>query len=315
MSESRPEERMRSGVIVHPAALADQSAVVEPVTPLPETHAQARSDEQLVQLWLHGRSDHTERAYRADWNLFRRLVGKPLHAVILADLQRFADQLEARRLKPVSRHRKLAAIKSLVAFGHRLGYLPFDTARPLRLPALRETLANRILSENEVQQLLAAERHPRNRVILHLFYFSGVRVSELAALRWADLQERGEGGQVTVFGKGGKTRTVLLPLATWLMLISTRGGAGDEQPVIPSRRGGHLHPSQLLRIVQKAARRAGIEKRVSPHWFRHSHASHALDNGAPIHLVQTTLGHGSVATTSRYLHSRPTDSSSNYLGV
>ena len=76
------------------------------------------------------------------------------------------------------------------------------------------------------------------------------------------------------------------------MLISTRGGAGDEQPVFPSRRGGHLHTSQLLRIVQKAAKRVGIEKRVSPHWFRHSHASHALDNGAPIHLVQTTLEMG-----------------------
>jgi integrase/recombinase XerD len=178
---------------------------------------------------------------------------------------------------------------------------------------MRETLADRILTESEVEQLLAAERHPRNRVILHLFYISGMRVSELAALRWSDLQERNEGRQVTVFGKGGKTRTVLLPLATWLMLVSTRGAAGDEQPVFPSRRGGHLHPSQLLRIVQKAAKRAGIEKPVSPHWFRHSHASHALDRGAPIHLVQTTLGHASVATTSHYLHSRPKESSSTYL--
>ena len=82
-----------------------------------------------------------------------------------------------------------------------------------------------------------------------------------------------------------------------------------------SRRGGHLHPSQLLRIVRRAAKRAGITKAVSPHWLRHGHASHALDRGAPIHLVQATLGHASVATTGRYLHARPSESSSTYLSL
>ena len=69
------------------------------------------------------------------------------------------------------------------------------------------------------------------------------------------------------------------------------------------------------RIVTKAAVRAGVEGKVSPHWLRHGHATHALERGAPIHLVQATLGHASVATTGRYLHARPTDSSSKYLGV
>ncbi|MBU4356156.1 MAG: tyrosine-type recombinase/integrase, partial [Proteobacteria bacterium] len=64
-----------------------------------------------------------------------------------------------------------------------------------------------------------------------------------------------------------------------------------------------------------AAIRAGIEGAVSPHWLRHAHASHALDRGAPIHLVQATLGHASVATTGKYLHARPDDSSARYLGV
>jgi integrase/recombinase XerD len=79
--------------------------------------------------------------------------------------------------------------------------------------------------------------------------------------------------------------------------------------------GGHLKPSQVLRIVQAAARRAGIRAQVSPHWLRHAHASHALDQGCPIHLVQATLGHESVATTGRYLHARPTDSSARYLAM
>ena len=73
--------------------------------------------------------------------------------------------------------------------------------------------------------------------------------------------------------------------------------------------------SQIMRIVRAAAKRAGIDTNVSPHWLRHAHASHALDRGCPIHLVQATLGHASVATTSRYLHARPTDSFARYLPV
>jgi integrase/recombinase XerD len=121
---------------------------------------------------------------------------------------------------------------------------------------------------------------------------------------------------VTVFGKGSKTRVVLLPNTIWRELLRFRQGAALDAPVFPSRRGGgHLDPSAIERIVQRAARRAGLEGKVSPHWLRHSHATHALERGAPIHLVAATLGHSSVATTGRYLHARPTDSSSRYLAV
>ena len=69
----------------------------------------------------------------------------------------------------------------------------------------------------------------------------------------------------------------------------------------------------VVKIVQKAAQRAGIEGQVSPHWLRHSHASHSLDHGAPLSLVQQTLGHSSIATTEKYLHAKPDDSSGMYL--
>ena len=94
-----------------------------------------------------------------------------------------------------------------------------------------------------------------------------------------------------------------------------RGGAGEDAPVFVSRKGSPLSTSQAFRIVRQAARRAGVEKNVSPHWLRHCHGSHALDRGAAVHLVQATLGHASVATTGRYLHARPTESSSKYLAV
>jgi integrase/recombinase XerD len=274
---------------------------------------QAETDQQLIELWLHGRSRHTQRAYRADAALFLGAVEKPLHRITLGDLQGFADQLGNAGLEPSSVHRKMSAVKSLFAFGHRLGYLPFDVARPLRLPALKDQLAERILDETDVLRMIALEGMPRNKAILLTLYAGGFRVSEVCSLKWSDLQRRDSAGQITVFGKGGKTRTVLIPESVWNALMSLRGEASDSAPVFRSRKGGHLDESQVWRVVRKASERAGIDKDVSCHWLRHAHASHALDHGAPIHLVQATLGHSSISTTGRYLHARPTESSGNYL--
>src|ERR1035438_8976097 len=263
--------------------------ITRPIEALPVTPAapQASSDDQLVALWLHGRSVHTQRAYRADVARFRRGAGKPLPSVTLTDLQAFADSLDA--LAAASQYRILSALKSLLAFGHRIGYLPFDVGRALRLPGVRNRLTERILPEAEIHRMLSLEPKERNRVLLTLLYASAVRVSELCSLCWRDAQANGDGGQITVFGKGDQTRSIQLPASVWKNLQKLRGDAGDDQPLFPSRkRGGSLKPLAVLRIVRHAAERAGIDLAVSPHWMRHAHASHALDRGAPIHLVQAT---------------------------
>jgi integrase/recombinase XerD len=274
---------------------------------------QADTDEQLVALWLHGRSPGTQRVYRSDSDQFFAFAPKPMSGITLGDVQAFADHLVASGLKPATRHRKLSAVKSLFAFAHRLGYLPFDVARPLLLPSYRDGLAERILEEADILRMITLEPQPRNHALLVLFYAGALRASELRGLTWGSMQSRTDGGQVTVFGKGGKTRTVLLPAKVWAVLVKVRNGAADDAPIFRSRKGGHLSAPQVWRIVRNAAMRAGLQRAVSPHWLRHGHASHALDRGAPVHLVQATLGHASVATTGRYLHARPTDSSSNYL--
>ena len=276
---------------------------------------QASSDAQLIAIWLYGRSPHTQRAYEADVERFQQTIGKSFGHITLADLQPFAESLAG--LAPASRYRTLSAVKSLLAFGHRLGYLRFDVGRALRIPAVRNRLAERILPEADLHRILNLEPNPRNRAILTLLYASGVRVSELCGLCWRDLQPVGDSGQITVFGKGGVTRATQLPASVWKLLnaLRSRHSAPDD-PVFRSRKaknGGFLRPAAVLRLVRKAAQRAGIELPVSPHWFRHAHASHALDRGAPIHLVQATLGHASITTTGRYLHARPKDSSSRFL--
>ena len=276
--------------------------------------ARSSPDAQLISLWLHGRSPHTIRAYLADVTRFLDGAGKPLAQVTLADLQIFAAKLA--ELAPATRYRTLSAVKSLLAFGYRVGYLAMDVGRVLRLPAVRNRLAERILPEAEIHRMLALEQDLRNRALLTLLYASGVRVGEICGLCWRDLQPIGDGGQITVFGKGGKTRAIQIPPSVWKLILDLRHEARPADPVFRSRRqGGGLKPLAVLRIVRRAARRDGIDMPVSPHWLRHAHASHALDRGAPIHLVQATLGHASMNTTGRYLHARPKESSGRFLAL
>jgi site-specific recombinase XerD len=275
---------------------------------------QAENDGQVIAMWLHGRPYATQRAYAYEVQGVMAAVGKPLQQITLGNLQGYFSTLAP--LAPASQARAINATKSLFSFAQRIGYLQFNPAAAILAPKKKDTLGEKILSEAEIIRMIALEPDPRNRALLRVMYAAGGRVSEVCGLKWRDLQERdGGAGQITIFGKGGKTRVVLLSPETWAELIALQDQSGPDSPVFVSRKGGHLHPAQAWRIVRAAANRAGIQGRVSPHWLRHCHASHALDRGAPIHLVQATLGHASVATTGRYLHARPGDSSARYLGV
>ncbi len=187
----------------------------------------------------------------------------------------------------------------------------------VKLPKDKDKLAERILSQSQVLTMIALTTKLRDRLLIRFLYATGARVSEVCALKWRDIQETADGrAQVSLFGKGDKTRSVVFSSEMWTLLQQLRGDARSYAPVFRSRKkGGHLDPSQVNRIVRKAANRAGIEGKVSPHWLRHSHASHSLERGASIQLVKESLGHSSIAITERYLHARPNDSSALDLGV
>ncbi len=281
------------------------------VHPSPAPLEQAQDDATLLQLWMHGRPESTARVYRrAVTSLFVQ-VGKPLREILLADLQGWLDSLDGKA--PASRATALGAVKSLCSFAHRVGYIQFDVARPLRQPKLRQDRAQRIITEAEVGRLIALEPSPRNHVLLRLMYFCGLRVSEACGLCWRELRGTRAGGQATVHGKGGKTRVVILPPKLWKAAGLLKREAGPDDPVLQSEQGGHLDPSQAHRIVKAACARAGVTEKASSHWLRHAHASHAIDHGAPLHVVQESLGHASLATTSIYTHARPDDGSAKYL--
>jgi integrase/recombinase XerD len=292
-------------------------AVIEPDNAV--AVRQADTDAGFVAMWIaRHASPHTRSNYRRQAERFLAFVRCPLPAVRLGDVQAYLATLDGRA--SATRANATAAIKSLFSFAQETGYVRFNVGKVLKCPPVKTTLAERIMPEADTLRMIALESSPRNRALLTVLYGGGLRVSEVCGLCWRDLAERDDAGQATVYGKGGKTRIVLLSANTWKALAALTGAQVGhplpDAPVFMSREGGGaLDRSQVHRIVKAAAGRAGLSTEISAHWLRHAHASHSLERGAPIHLVQATLGHASVATTGRYLHARPSDSSARYLGV
>jgi integrase/recombinase XerD len=271
-------------------------------------------DSRIVDQWLERwPNPHTRACYRRDTTRLFRHIRKPLNQTSLGDLQSFAQSLIESGLAPISQARTIAAVKSLFSFCCKMQHLTKNPAAELVMPAYEKRLAERIVPEEDVTRLLASYSSPRDNALLRLLYTAGVRVSEACGLRWRNLHSHGDAGGITVFGKNGRTRSIALPASLWREVLALRGGVGAEDLVFPSRGGKRLDRGRVRVILHRAAERAGVSAPASPHWLRHAHASHALDRGAPIHLVQATLGHASVATTSAYLHARPGDSSARFL--
>lgn len=295
--------------IAPPAELSDQIASIANRSP-------SSDDDRLIALWLHGRPPLTVKAYRRDVDRLRAFVGKSIAALTLDDLQAFDLSLADRA--PRTRARALAAVKSLLRFGTRAGLLRVDVGVVLRTPRIPSDLTDRILTRTEMRRLLKAPKRPRDVALLRIAYETGFRRAELCSLRWSSVAIDDENGEamLSVIGKGDKPRTVRITAAGWNLAAALRRPEDpDDGPIFRGRGGKPLSPSQVRNVVAAAAKRAKIAKAVSPHWFRHAKASHALDRGAPIHLVKDELGHASLTTTGAYAHARPRDSSARYLGL
>ncbi|MFB6229719.1 MAG: tyrosine-type recombinase/integrase [Salinibacter sp.] len=307
------------------------------------------SDQTLVRRWLAEKSPSTQEDYARDLEQFVDYVDLPLRYVTLGHLQEYREHLADQDYAKSTQKRKLSAIKSIFTFGTELRYFAHNVGAALTTPRSRNNRAERILSEADLWAILRDETNLRNHVLLRLFYASGGRVSDVVDLRWHDLKDRPElegpngrpGGQVTYFGKGDKTRAVSLYSKVWSLIVRLHeeeqeaGFGAPDDPVFRSRKGGCLSRTQIWRVVKKAATRAGVKltertdadgavkrdedgnpimvSKVSPHWFRHAHASHALQKGADLELVRETLGHESIETTKTYLHAQPGKSSSYYV--
>ena len=271
------------------------------VTPLPV-------EDFLSHLAVERRvSSHTLDAYRRDLAALSGWVeeqGVDLVDVRAEQLRAFVAAEHRRGLSAKSLQRRLSACRSFYAWLLRHGRIAASPAAAIRAPKAPRKLPQ-VLDPDEVKVLVEVPTDAplglRDRALLELFYSSGLRLSELCALRWRDLDF--DGGLVTVLGKGGKQRSVPMgsfaraALAAW----QASTGAGRESPVFPGR-NGPISPRAVQYRLRQLAQRQGLFKRVHPHLLRHSFASHILESSGDLRGVQELLGHADIATTQIYTH-------------
>jgi integrase/recombinase XerC len=252
-----------------------------------------------------GASAHTLRSYRGDLEQFRAFLGgepgTTFTSVDARGIRSYLAWLHRRGLDRVSIARKLAAVRSCFRFLARRGVVPQNPGRDVSAPRSPRKLAA-FLPIDETQVLLERVPAPaRDRAILELLYATGLRVSEVAGLDLADVDR--DRKTVRVLGKGRKERVVPFGDAAAAALDAYLGEApAGPGALFRNRRGGRLGVRSLHAVVRERARAAGIDRRVTPHTLRHTFATHMLDAGADLRLIQELLGHSRLATTQRYTH-------------
>jgi integrase/recombinase XerD len=284
--------------------------------------------EDFLQYLRHerGQAEHTQRTYAALLKKFVAWAEKQgladWKSVELSHLMAFLEhereralanqpKESPRRLSSESLYLEIAALRALFRFAENEKLLPANVAEHLSLPRRWQRLP-KALTSREIDQLLAPEtpETPANlcdQAVLELAYASGLRLAELRGARLEHLHL--DASFINVIGKGNKERVVPLgrkavaALERYLnvarpRLVTPRSTAN----VFLTRRGTPFAPVTLWRRIKQRVRRAGIPRNVTPHMLRHSFATHLLDHGADLRVIQELLGHASISTTEVYTH-------------
>lgn len=276
--------------------------------------ADAIIDRFLDALWLEqGLSDNTLAAYRGDLRHCQRWLQQrdalTLDKAGAGDLLGYLAELHAGSVRTAAR--RLSSLRRFYAWLVREGIVRTDPTARIDAPRLGRSLP-KSLTEAEVESLLDAPDTEtalglRDRAMLEILYATGLRVSELVSLEVAQVNLRQ--GVVRVMGKGNKER--LVPLGeealNWLQhymqtarpeLLHGR----QSDALFPTRRGGAMTRQAFWYLIRRYAGRAGIRKSLSPHVLRHAFATHLLNHGADLRVVQMLLGHSAISTTQIYTH-------------
>lgn len=287
------------------------------------THLQS---EESIQIWAWLNQGHfserTKKTYiriirdflQFNWHLGLKQITPALVTLYL----RKKDKVSAS-----TRNLHRNCLSSLFQYLENVGYINRSPVKVVRQEKVTESFHYKVLSIEQIKRMTQKVESPRDRLVLQILYFTGLRVSELSTIKVKDFsvstQKRNtQGAYLTVIGKGSKIRTVLTGTYLWKEIKKYIKKANLEvNDYIFNYEGAPLSRITIFKIVKNATVVAGIkvpgDKTPSPHWFRHTSAIHALENGADIHVVQTTLGHASLATTGQYLKSRPAKSNASYL--
>ena len=280
----------------------------------------SESDQALIQrfgeaLWIEeGLSDNTQKAYGSDLAQFAAWLetsGKRLVQAESSDIEAYLAAQYRRRASARSMARRLSSLRKFTVFLLREGLIAEDPAANVAGPHLGRPLP-KTLTERDVEALLEAPdaAHPlgcRDRAMLELLYATGLRVSELVGLRLDQVNFRQ--GVLRVVGKGSKDR--LVPMGEeaedWLNRYVTtvrpailRGRPSAD--LFVTERGSAMTRQAFWYLIKRYATRAGIDKPLSPHTLRHAFATHLLNHGADLRVVQLLLGHSDLSSTQIYTH-------------
>lgn len=256
-----------------------------------------------------GLSCNTIEAYRLDLAYFFQVIQKQgitdLTQIKQAEIVVFLEALKGKGLSSSSIYRAFMALKSFYRFLRKEGVISDEETLYLDTPKVWQ-LVPEVLTEDEVKMLLQAPNPEeafgaRDRAIIEVLYASGLRVSEACGLNISDVDD----SFVNVIGKGGKERVV--PIAASAIasvdhyLLHFRESVPRvSEALFVSKTGRRLERIAVWNRIKLYAAKAGISKTISPHTLRHSFATHLLENGADLRVIQEMLGHASVATTDRY---------------
>ena len=257
-------------------------------------------------------SKNTVESYMRDLRQFAHFILRQWdvapHKVEEAMIERYMAWLYDKGREKTSQARALSGVKSFFNFLMISDKIESSPAEFVLTPKFGRQLPD-VLTTPEIDRIIAAvdtstPKGLRDSAMLEVLYSCGLRVSELTSLRMQDLFF-GE-GYIRVIGKGDKQRLVPISAAArdriQLYLEKRRSARTGEEVVFLNNRGKQLTRVMIFTILKEAARRAGITKRISPHTFRHSFATHLLEGGASIRQVQEMLGHESILTTEIYTH-------------
>ena len=272
-------------------------------------------DRFLDAIWMErGLSQNTLGAYRADlMTLCRSLAkdGKTIDAADKADLLAFIANRVESGAKPRSTARQLSSFRRFFGYIMREGMRSTDPTTEIEMPRIGRSLP-KTLSEDEVDSLLSAPNvdEPlghRDRAMLELLYATGLRVSELINLKQS--QVNFNQGVLRIVGKGDRERLIPLGEESQRWLKDFIDGPRMEillerqtDYLFPTRRGDRMTRQAFWHIIKRYAEKAGVRKKMSPHSLRHAFATHLLNRGADLRVVQLLLGHSDLSTTQIYTH-------------
>lgn len=270
--------------------------------------------EQLAAEWLELYCKSTKVNYQYTIKKFITFCPLELEKIKASHIRNWLDSLQEAESSKVKHVKVLKSFFNYLVQEEILNRSPIP--RQFQTPTPKNESTIRILSEEEIREMLENTLDPEKRLIIQILYITGIRAAEICQLRWKDVQRTNDAGEMLIYAKGGKTRKIRIPPRLWLELQEFKPRkVAIESTIFTTRTGKLLDRVRVYRIIKEAARAAELPNadRVSPHWLRHSHATHALEKGIPIHVVQSTLGHEDIQTTSKYLHVMGSNNSGEVL--